>query len=94
MWPALRVLVDRSRAIFIALSVLFKLRLSGERVRAFFLHETLSAVYEVTMLCFEQVGLSADAIRDADGAAATFFVDELLSLCSELTCLAVCRAAL
>ena len=41
VWPALRVLVDRSRAIFIALSVLFKLRLSGERMRAFVLQKTL-----------------------------------------------------
>ena len=60
-------------------------------MRAFVLHKTLSAVYEVTVLCFEQVGLSADAIRVADGVAATLFVDELLSLCSELTCLAVSR---
>ena len=48
-------------------------------MRAFVLHETLSAVYEVTMLCFEQAGLSCDAIRVADGAAAKLFVDELLS---------------
>ena len=55
-------------------------------MRASKMHEKLSAVYEVTVLCFEQVGLSADAIRDETAAAAKLF-DELLSLCSELTCL-------
>ena len=59
-------------------------------MRAFVLHKTLSAVYEVTVLCFEQAGLSCDAIRDETAAPVTFFVDELLGLCSELTCLAVC----
>ena len=69
----------------------FKLRLSGERVRAMKMRAKLGIGRLGCWLNVAQAGLSSDAIRDETAAPLTFFVDELQTMCSELTCLAVCR---
>jgi len=68
VWPALRVLVDRRRAIFIALSVLFQTKAVGRAVRASVLHETLRVGWQGMAYCDAQVVCALGVDGDARAA--------------------------
>ena len=72
VWPALRVLVDRRRAIFIALSVLFQTKAVGRAVRASVLHKTLRVGWQGMAYCDAQVVCALGVDGDARAAPVNY----------------------